>query len=286
MKKVGIIDYYLDEFHAHKSMQTLPNYNKENGTDYQVAAAYAEIDKENGLSSKEFCDKYGLAFCSTIQDLCEAVDYIMIFAPDNPEKKEWYALQAIQYADKKPIFLDKTFTDTYASAVRIYEAAKAAETPLFSASSLRYATEFTPYLGTCKSVLAFGSGVEMKDYAVHYLEIAITCMGMGIDTVQWEQRGQQEWVHLTYLDGRKATLVISMGEWLPFHVFLADKNGVTANLPITSQLFACQIKDVINFFETGKPAFDRMETLELMKARDGIFASKEKDGICVKLERN
>ena len=56
----------------------------------------------------------------------------MIFAPDNPEKKEWYAPQAIQYADKKPIFLDKTFTDTYASAVRIYEAAKAAETPLFS----------------------------------------------------------------------------------------------------------------------------------------------------------
>ena len=148
MKKIGFIDYYLDEFHAHKAMQTLPAYNAENGTDYQVVAAYAEIDKPNGMSSKEYCEKYGVTFYPTVKQLCEAVDYIMIFAPDNPETKERYALQAIEFGAGKPIFLDKTFTDTYASAVRIYQAAQAANTPLFSASSLRYAAEFTPYLGT------------------------------------------------------------------------------------------------------------------------------------------
>lgn len=283
MKKIGYIDYYLDEFHAHKAFQTLKAYNEENGTDYQVVAAYAEIDKPNGLTSEDFCQKYSISFCASIQELCESVDYIMIFAPDNSEKKEGYALEALRYCNRKPIFMDKTFTDSYVSAVRIYEAAKAAQTPLFSASSLRYATELNPYMGTANSVLAFGSGVTMTDYAVHYLEIAITCMGKGIDLVQWEARGQQEWVNLTYLDGRKATLVISMGEWLPFHVFLTDKDGVTANLPISSPLFACQIKDVIHFFETGKPSFDMLETLELMKARDAIFASKEQGGICVRI---
>lgn len=283
MKKIGYIDYYLDEFHAHKACSTLQEYNRANGTDYQVVAAYAEIDKPNGMSSAEFCEKYGLKFYSTIQELCEAVDYIMIFSPDNSEKKEGYAMQALACCGGKPIFMDKTFTDTYASALRIYEAAEKANTPLFSASSLRYASEFTPYLSSSKSVLAFGSGVTMEDYAVHYLEIAITCMGMGIDTVQWEERGQQEWVHLTYHDGRKATLVISMGEWLPFYVFLADKDGITASLPIDSPIFDLQLKDVISFFETGAPAFDRMETLELMKARDAIFASKQGKGVCVKL---
>ena len=283
MKKIGYIDYYLDEFHAHKAFQSLQAYNQENGTDYQVTAAYAEIDKPNGLTSEAFCQKYGVELCPNVQKLCESVDYIIIFAPDNSEKKEGYAMEAIAHAKGKPIFMDKTFTDSYASAVRIYEAAAQAATPLFSASSLRYATEFIPYRGTCCSVLAFGSGVTMNDYAVHYLEIALTCMGSGIDLVQWEARGQQEWVHLTYHDGRKATLVISMGEWLPFHVFLTDQNGVTANLPISSPLFACQIKDVIHFFETGKPSFDTQETLELMKARDAIFTSKENNGVCVKL---
>ena len=281
MKKIGYIDYYIDEFHANKGAVTLKKYNDEHGTDYRLAAVWAEIDKVGGMTTDEFCQKHSAEKCATIAELCEKVDYVIIFAPDNSEKKEEYALQALRFG--KPVFMDKTFTDSYASAKRIFAAADAANTPLLSSSSVRYADELVPYMGGCNSLLAFGSGVDMVDYAVHYLEFVVACMGVGISTVRHEQRGQQEWVHITYGDGRQATLAISMGEWLPFHVFLTDRDGVTANLPIGSPIFERQLAAVIHFFETGDAGFDRAQTLELMKARDAIFQSKENHGVCVKL---
>ena len=52
-----------------------------------------------------------------------------------------------------------------------------------------------------------GSGVSLVDYAVHYLEIIVACMGVGAKQVCFEQRGNQEWAHIYYLDGQ-AVLVV------------------------------------------------------------------------------
>ncbi len=281
MKKIGLIDYFLDEYHAHVGFENIKELNAELGTDYAIVAAYAEKDKEDGLSTAEFCKKYGIESKGSIAELCAAVDYLIILSPDDNDKKEGYAMEAIKAG--KPIFMDKTFTDTYESAVRIFSAADKAGVPLFSSSSLRYATELQPYKTNSTSVLVTGSGVHMEMYAVHYLEIVISCMGVGIDTVRHEQRGEQEWVHVGYRDGRQATMVISMGEYLNFRVFLADSCGKTRDLPISSPIFKLQMAAVLRFFETKEASFDREQTLELMKAKDAIMKSKKEMGKCVKL---
>ena len=43
------------------------------------------------------------------------------------------------------------------------------------------------------------------------------------------------------------------------------------------------MRDVIEFFATGKPSFDRAETLELMRVMDAIFKSKRNKGKWVNL---
>ena len=281
MRKIGFIDHFLDEYHAHNAFKTVALANEKLGYDYKIVGAYAECDSKDGLTTDEFCAKYGIARYNTIADLAKDVDALIIFAPDNSERKEALAKEAIPCG--KPIFMDKTFTDSYESAVRIFAEADKYSTPLFSSSSLRYASELAPYKGDSTSVLVFGSGVTMEDYAVHYLEIVISLMGTGVKTVRFEARGIQEWVDLTYADGRRATMAISMESYLDFHVFLADRNGSTADIAVTSNFFALQMEEILKFFSGEKPSFDRNETLELMRVRDAILAAKEKDDKCATL---
>lgn len=282
MKKIGYIDYYLDEWHAHHGFETIKTCNEKNGTDYQITAAWAETDNAKGISNAAFCRKYGIKKCETIAQLGEEVDYIIILSPDNAEKKLGYALEAFKTG--KYIFMDKTFTDSYASAKAIYQAAAQANVKFFSSSSLRYATELAPYNGTATSTLVMGSGASLEDYAVHYLEIIMKTMGVGVKCVKWEQRGNQEWAELIYNDGRKATFAISIAaSYIDFYVLLAKDDGDSVFLPLQSDFFGEQMADILRFFETGEPSFSSMETLELMKVRDGILKSKAEGGVCVNL---
>lgn len=282
MKKIGYIDYFIDEYHAHNGFKTLGACNENNGTDYKITAVYAEIDAAGGMSTDAFCEKYGTKKCATIAELVSEVDYVIIFSPDNPEKKLAYAKEALKAG--KPTFLDKTFTDSYASALEIFKTAEEYSTPFFSSSSLRYADELRPYVGATEAVFVSGSGVELKDYAVHYLEIIMTVMGTGVKGVRWEKRGNQEWMNLEYADGRAATAAISMGaSYLDFNAFIADKSGDSAHLTITSDFFLNQMKDVLRFFETKTPSFSPEETKELMRVYDAVFKSKAEGGAYIAL---
>ena len=282
MKKIGYVDYYLDEYHAFHGFETVQAYNEKTGEDFAITAVWAEKDKEGGVSTDEFCARYGVKKCATIAELAQEVDYFIILSPDNPEKKLAYAKEVFQYG--KPTFMDKTFTDSYASAVEIFEEAKKTGTKFFSSSSLRYATELVPYVGKAKSIFTLGSGVTLVDYAVHYLEIIVTCMGVGAKEVCFAQRGNQEWAEINYADGRKASFGISMkSSYIDFCVFLADEEGGSKFFPITSDFFALQMADVLRFFNTGEVSFDGAETLELMKIRDGVLKSKAEGGVWVTL---
>ena len=278
MRKIGLIDYYLDEYHAHEAFVSLQSLGGDK-TGFTIVSAYAEKDSDSGLTTDAFCKQHGIKRADSIAELCGDVDCLMILSPDDNDKKEGYAIEAIKYG--KPIFMDKTFTDSYESAVRIFDAADKAGVPLFSSSSLRYASELQPYKGDATSVLAFGSGVKLDLYLVHYLEIVYTCMGAGVEKVRHEQRGNQEWAHIYYRDGRCATVVISIGEHMDFQVLIADSESKTNSFSIVSPIFRLQMEMILDFFNKGKASFDRAETLELMRTIDAIKQSKREAGAFV-----
>ena len=57
MKKIGIIDYFIDEWHSNKYLGLFEQANKELGLDYKVVYGWAETDKEGRLTTKEWCEK-------------------------------------------------------------------------------------------------------------------------------------------------------------------------------------------------------------------------------------
>ena len=63
MKKVGFIDYYLDEWHANN----YPRLLKLNSDDrYEVCYAYGKIDSPiGGMTNREWSEKYGVALLDT-----------------------------------------------------------------------------------------------------------------------------------------------------------------------------------------------------------------------------
>ena len=56
MKKIGFIDYYLDEWHANN----YPKFIKDAvGDEFVIAYAYGEIDKPDGKTNREWADSFG-----------------------------------------------------------------------------------------------------------------------------------------------------------------------------------------------------------------------------------
>lgn len=82
MKKIGIIDYFLDEWHANHLPQWIHDESKGG---YEIAFAYGKIDAPQGLSSEDWCKKFGVEHCKTIEKVIAQSDVLMVLSPDNPE---------------------------------------------------------------------------------------------------------------------------------------------------------------------------------------------------------
>ncbi len=121
MKTVGFIDYYLDEFHANN----YPKWLKEaSGGELEVKYAYAKIDSplQGGMTTDDWCEKYGIERVSSIEELIEKSDYINVLSPDNPEMHE--ELCHLPLKSGKRVYVDKTFSETKEIAERIFKLAE------------------------------------------------------------------------------------------------------------------------------------------------------------------
>ena len=103
-KKIGFIDYYLDEWHA----LNYPQFIKD-ATDgeFEVAYAYAEMDKPGGMTTDQWCEKYGVQRLDSIDEVVEKSDCIIVLSPDNPER-HWDLCQKPLRSGKR-VYVDKTF---------------------------------------------------------------------------------------------------------------------------------------------------------------------------------
>ena len=70
---------------------------------------------------------------------------------------------------------------------------------------------------------------------------------------------------------------------LAFAVCAEDKNGKEKNSVINSDTFGGLIRDILKFYETGKPSFDRGQTINVMKLREGALKSLETPETWIKI---
>ena len=264
MKRIGLIDYYINEWHALNYPTFLKNVKGEIDKEFEITDFYAEIDHPD-LSSDEYEKKYKIHRCSSLEELCTKCDYLMVLYPDNPERKFEVVKKVIAY--KKPIFVDKTFMNSFKEAEGIFDLAKQNQTPLFTSSSLRYADEVIALEDT-NSLLVIAPSVHLSDYWIHPLEIVVSKMGACATRAKLSRSGVHHMLNIEYPKEKNALIVIAEdGNAQDF--FISGNGKFKQNLVrCTSPYFENEMKDILRFFKEKNPSFSYLETLEAMKLRD------------------
>ena len=277
MKKIGFVDYYLSEWHANNYPAWIEEACANAGLDYKVAYAWAELDTSliDNVTTDEWCEKFGVERCSTIEELCEKSDVIVVLSPSYPEKHLPYAEVVLKYG--KRTYIDKTFAPDYETACKIFELGEKYGTPFFSSSALRFATELDSVKEPL-NIVTTGGGRTLDEYAVHQCEMIVKKLGMGVKSTVAYNQGAQTIVKIDFESGKGATL--TYGQNMPFSVYMQAENDMRW-AHVTSPFFKGLIADIINFFETGDISFDVNETKEVIKLVEMVIAARNNPGVVV-----
>ena len=262
MKKIGFIDYFLDEWHANNYPAWI---REQSGGEYAVAYAYAKIDSPlGGLTSAAWAEKQGIALVSSIEELIEKSDCIVVLSPDNSELH--YELSHRALTSGKPVYIDKTFADSAAEARRIFAVAEEHGTPCYSSSALRFSTVINASdPSDIRSITSWGGG-SPGNYIIHQLEPLAMLMGTDADKVMYTGcEGYHSWC-IGYADGRRAWCNVCAEE-PGFTTRIVHKDRVET-VAVNDAFFDAFIASLVEFFRTGKLPVEHAETVRIMQLRE------------------
>lgn len=281
MKSIGFIDLYISEWHANEYPAWIQEANRRLGTDFKVKYVWAEKDVSpvDNVTTKQWCEKYGVIPCDTLEELCEKSDVLMLLAPSNPEVHLKYAEVALKYG--KRIYIDKTFAPDYATAKKIFEIAAENNTPFFSTSALRYATELED-VNDVKYVITTGGGGNFAEYLIHQVEMAVKLLKSPARKVMVANIGTQRICR--FVTEKETEGVIIYSPVLPFSVLAEKNNGQIVKKDIVSDFFQNLLCDIIKFYDNGETPFDTNETLEVMRLRTAILQAESNEGEWIEIK--
>lgn len=279
MGKIGFIDYYISEWHANNYPKWFEMANQKLGTDFKLSYAWAEkdISPVDGVSTDEWCAKFGVERCGSIAELCKKSDCIVILAPSDPQTHLEYAKQALLFG--KPTYIDKTFAPDFNTAKEIFEIAQRYNTPFFSTSALRYASELK--IGDISSAVITGGGSNFNEYIIHTVEMAVVLLDAPVTKVKVENIGVQRICRLVAENNVSAVIHYSPAN--SFGVTAELKDGRNLKNQVSSEFFVELSSEIIRFFTTKKPPFNPAETLEVMRIRDALLKAENYDGEWINL---
>lgn len=268
MKKIGIIDYFIDEWHSNTYLGLFEKANKDLGLDYKIAYGYAEVDKEGRLTTKDWCQKNNIEVCESIEELCEKSDNILILAPANPETHLKYAQVALPYG--KTTYIDKTFAPDLQTAKEIFAIAQKYGTKIFTSSALRFADEIADFFDV-KNVIITGGGGNLEEYIIHQIEMAVKlCGDECASKVHVFNKEKQATVVIDF-ESKSATLNYSRSG-CGFSVDVESSGDRCDYKKISAGTeFYNLIKTILTFFENSVIPFEQSQTLQILAIRDAIL---------------
>ncbi len=259
VKKVGFIDYYLDEWHANHYPEWLKEYSDGR---YEVTYAYGEIDSPlGGISNEEWAKKNGVTLCQTIDEVVEKSDVLIVLSPDNPEQHEHLCEKPLMSG--KLTYVDKTFAPDADTARRIFKIAEKGGTKLFSTSALRYATEIQEMKkGEAIYVSSIGPGVE-ENYFIHQFEPIVYLMGPDVKRIMYTGSINSMSFTLEFSDGRRAYMNMPR-TWGAPQMLAVKYNDSFVMQKLESDSFRNFMHAMVKFFDDGEVPVDPQETITLM----------------------
>ena len=261
-KKVGFIDFYIDEWHANN----YPKWFSESSMSdkFEVAFAWEEAPKEGLRPLEKWCGEMKIVPAKNLEQLIEDCDALCVLAPSNPEVHE--RLADLPLKSGKPVYLDKPFAPDKAAALRLFEKAEKNKTPLMSSSALRWGSglqkAFNETFKESKPTFVGtrGSGRSFWEYSIHQVEMITTLMGTGAKRVM--QCGNSTTFHMIieYNDERRACMTLMAGQGFQVSASNGSESVVISEM---SDFFPNLIESMLKFFETGISPIDKRETIEI-----------------------
>ncbi len=269
MKKIGFIDYYLDEWHANNYPKMIKEASQGR---MEVVYAYGEVDAPGARTNEVWAKEMGIELLDSAQAVVEKSDYIIILAPNNPE--EHPRICEVAANCKKPVYIDKTFACTKEDARQIFESYQAGKTPCWSASALAFSDELAK---TDKeniiAINSIGSGLVEK-YCIHQIEPIVALMGTEIEKVTYMGNEVYPTFELLFSGNRVARFTHCMDA--PFSMQIAYGNGTFHNFVVQSPFFERLITKMIEFFEKGIVPISSDKTEAIIHIRALCLQAMEK----------
>lgn len=268
MFRIGLIDYYLDEWHAQNYPRMLREEIAAQGLDMEVVLAWGACDKPGGMTNQAWSIAQQVPLAGSLTELCERVDGVMILAPSFPEKHLEYALPAFQRG--LPVYMDKIFAPSPGEGQRIFEAARAHDAPLFSSSALRFDKAFDPYRAgegmKAKWCLTCGPN-SFQIYAIHQIEMMQTVMGHpGKSALRVKALGNEGGRTLIFDFGEGRMGQMTQMDTLPFQLAVSDGQACQHHL-MGDDFFIRLVRGILKFLQTGiapVPPEDTIAALEML----------------------
>ena len=259
MKKIGFIDYFLDEFHANKYVET---FKELSGGEFEVAYAYGMIDVDGKMTNKEWAEKHNVELLPTIAEVVEKSDCLVVLSPDNPEMHE--ELCELPMKSGKLTYVDKTFSPDKATAIRIFDLAKKYGTKCFSTSALRYATEWKEIdKSKIERLYSEGSGF-FENYAIHQIEPIVMLMDTPAKRVMALGDDKHPSLVIEFEDGRIAQMMHRFSQKCSFQISYIDEEHDCYEYQVKSSYFDLFVKEVVEFFKTGEVPVTHEQTIDVM----------------------
>lgn len=256
------------------------------GGSKDIESSYSRVDKY----AEELARDWKVEIVPDIATLLTKVDAVLLESVDG---RPHLAQAKAVIAAGKPLFIDKPLSATLEDAWEIARLAQAKGVPWFSSSSLRWAKSLAPLeQPNLKGAMVWGPGpleehhyLELGWYAIHASDMLFKLLGRGCVTVTRTYTPDQDEITCRWNDGRIGT-VRALRPYSDFGAVVFTKdNKVLQSPPKFEYSYVPLVKEIVQFFQTGKPPVDPEETLEIFAFLDAAQKSREQNGAPVQLRR-
>lgn len=261
MKKIGFIDYFIDEWHANK----YPGLIRESSLKdkFEVFLAWDMIKKEGKKGLDVWCGEQNVRPAASIRQVVEECDCIVVLSPDNSEMHE--ELADLPLRSGKPVYIDKPIAPDLAAAKRLFAKADKFNTPMMSSSALRFGSALEKAIldmgGATVNFAAIQGGGVFNIYAIHQIEMLVMLMGTGARAVMQCGGKSSNLMIVDYGDGRRGT--VNLMQRHAFRLSASFGDGQCAVINEMPDFFPRFVEAMLKFFDQGKSPIPRRQTLEV-----------------------
>ena len=264
-KRIGYVDYALDNHHANTYLRVFRNELKKRG--FSVTACNAMKEK----AGREWAAENGIPYFCDMDEMNEHVDCYMALAPSNPELHLGLCRKILRFG--KPTYVDKTFAPDLETAKRIFALADKHKAPMQTSSALRYSNvqDYVREIGgksKVRHMVGYYGGRSFGEYGIHPTELVISCMGPKAERLMRRGTGRYTQLLVDFSGGRTAVINSYLTKGGPFGAAVTTSERTKFIELDGSQMFVKSAGSLLDLFETGKPDVDRKETLIVRRILD------------------